>query len=196
MVTRKPSDLKRSGGFFDNWKLMKLKFVKTLLVCGSIGLSSLMLAQSVQPLNKVEVVFHEAYGPAQKHQLVTDSTVVGGKALRMMITDASAQPWGAGLNSIINAPLSKGDRIEATVMLRLAPDAGQKKGTVKVLFQLKDAPYTEFASSQAQVKAEWTPFRLKAKVPQALAASQSRIVLQLGYGKQMIDVGPILVMKN
>jgi hypothetical protein len=157
---------------------------------------TLLLAQSAQPLNKVEVVSHQAYGPAQKHELINDASVPGGKLLRMTMSDASAQPWGAGLNSIINAPLAKGDRIEATVMLRLAPDPGQRKGAVKVLFQLKDAPHTEFATSKAEVKAEWTPFRLKAKAPQTLAAGQSRIALQLGYGKQTIDVGPILVVKN
>jgi hypothetical protein len=155
---------------------------------------TLLLAQSAQPLNKVEVVSHQAYGPAQKHELINDASIPGGKALRITITDAAAQPWNAGLNSIITAPLKKGDRIEAVIMLRLAPNSTGKRGSVKVLFQLTDKPYTAFATSMAQVKTEWTPFKLKAKAPQELASGKSRLALQLGYGKQIIDVGPILVV--
>lgn len=165
----------------------------TIVSIAFVMASASATGQSTQPLNKVEVVSHRAYGPAQKHELINDATVPGGKALRITITDAAAQPWNAGLNSIIAAPLEKGDRINAIIMLRLAPKSEAKRGTVKVLFQLTDAPYTEFATSQAAVKAEWTPFRLKAKAPQNLSPGKSRIALQLGYGKQIIDVGPILV---
>jgi hypothetical protein len=154
-----------------------------------------LAAQSPTPLNNVEVASHQAYGPAQTHSIVSDPDVPGGKALRMVMPDASANPWNAGVNSIIKAPLVKGDKIEATVMLRLAPGSSGTKGTVKVLFQLTGAPYTEFATSQARVTASWTPFRLKAKAPLDLAANTARIALQLGYGQQTIDVGPILISK-
>jgi hypothetical protein len=135
------------------------------------------------------------YGPAQTHSLVADPQVPGGRALRLVMADANANPWGAGVNSIITAPLAKGDRIEVTVMLRKAPGSGAGRGTVKVLFQLTDAPHTEFVANQVKVKEEWTPFRMKAKVPSDMPAGKSRIALQLGYGRQTIDVGPILVIR-
>jgi hypothetical protein len=175
---------------------MKLKIVSRLALVGFAFTVTPVSAQVAVPLNKVEVMSHQVYGAAQTHQLVNDATVPGGKAMRMIMADPTAQPWNAGLNSIIQTALVKGDRIEAVIMLRLAPDAGQQRGTVKVLFQLKDSPYTEFAASQAQVKPEWTPFRLKAKVTQLLDAGKARIALQLAYGKQTIDVGPILVTKT
>jgi hypothetical protein len=81
-------------------------------------------------------------------------------------------------------------------MLRLAPDAPQSRGTVKVVFQLTDAPYTEFTTSQAQLTKNWTPYRLKAKAPQALDTGKSRIALQLAFGVQTVEVGPILVVKS
>jgi hypothetical protein len=89
-----------------------------------------------------------------------DTSIPGGKALRVTIVDTSAQPWNAGVNSIIKEALAKGDRIEA------------------------------------KVTGAWTPFRLKAKVATNLAAKKSRIALQLGYSMQVIDVGPILIVRN
>lgn len=165
------------------------------VVAATIMLTA-VFAQSAQPINKVEAVSHQVYGPAQKHELINDAGIPGGKAVRVTVTDAAADPWKAGLNSIINAPLAKGDSINSVVMLRIAPDSKAKHGTVKVLFQLTDAPYTEFAASQAPVTREWTPFKFKGKVPQELAPGKSRVALQLGYGKQIIDVGPILVVRG
>jgi hypothetical protein len=173
--------------------ILRLIFASTVVL---FILPTLSSAQTAQPLNKVDVVSHQAYGPAQKHELLNDAGVPGGRALRMTITDAAAQPWNAGLNSIVTVPLAKGDRIEAVIMLRIAPESVAKRGTVKVLFQLTDTSYTSFASSQAQVNTEWTPFKFKAKALQDLGPGKSRIALQLGYGKQTIDVGPILVVRT
>jgi hypothetical protein len=156
------------------------------------------------PLNRVEVVAHQTYGAAQTNQLIDDVTALGGKARRITITNPAAQPWQAGLNSIITSDLKRGDRIEATVMMRTPPQpatgdtpaSSPKPGTVKVLFQLNDAPYTEFSSSTANVPARWTAFRLKGRAPEDLPRGKARIALQLGYGSQIIDVGPILVVKQ
>jgi hypothetical protein len=171
-------------------------FWSTCLKVVFLGLAPTFVgAQSALPLNNVDVAAHRVYGPAQQHRLINDLGVPGGQALRVTVNGATAEPWSAGLSSIIQSSLAKGDRLETVIMLRMAPDGTNETGSVKIAFQMNEAPYTEFATSTVRVKREWTAFGFRARAPRNLDPSKSRIALQLGYGQQSIDVGPILVTR-
>jgi hypothetical protein len=151
-------------------------------------------ASAAPPLNGVTVQTHRMSGKGQTHSIVDDAEVPGGKALRVVVPAASDQPWIAGLDSIITAPVSKGDKLLATVMLRVPADA--PKGQVRASFQLNEAPYTQLISSNVAVAKSWTAYRLKLTAPQDFAVGKLRLNLQMAFARQTVDVGPILILNT
>jgi len=161
---------------------------------GLLALLATPTFASDRPVNGVDVSTHRASGPSQTHALVSDAEVPGGRAMRVDVSGASDKPWLAALDTVVGKPVAVGDKLVATVMLRVPADSA--KGKVLVAFQLNEAPYTQFASSTAAVPPSWTAFRLKLTAPRAFDASKLKINLQMGFAKQTIDVGPILIVNT
>jgi len=164
----------------------------TIASGGLLTLAATTALASGQPINGVDVSTHRVNGPAQTHGIVADAAVPGGKAMRVTVLAADDKPWLAALDSIVGKPVATGDKLLATVMLRLPADG--PRGKVLVAFQLNEAPYMQLASSTTAVPTSWTAFRLKLTAPRAFDPAKLKISLQMGFAKQTIDVGPILIV--
>jgi hypothetical protein len=145
-----------------------------------------------KPLNIVAPTSHKAFGPGQTSMIVDDDTVAGGKCLLLEVTDKAPKPWHAGINSFIGGDIKPGDRIEATLWLKMIDPLDG--GKVLVQFQLTEPPRTEFVKKTLSLTSKWTEYKVEYTATSAQAPYSTMFGLQAGGIKQTIAIGPITIV--
>lgn len=136
------------------------------------------------------------YGLPAQPSVVKDKAVQGGRALRVSIPAASDQPWTIGLTSAINQPIKKGDKLVVAAWVRAStlPDGAASAKIAAIQINLAKAPYTAVFAGQAEATGEWKMVHASGVADRDYAAGDLTASMQLATGKQVIDIGPILVL--
>lgn len=136
------------------------------------------------------------YGVATKPGVVKDKNVQGGRALRVPIPAASDQPWSIGLTSGITQPVKKGDKLVVAAWVRAStlPDGATSAKIAAIQINLSKAPYTPVFQGQAEATGEWKMVHASGVADRDYAVGELTASLQLATGKQVFDIGPILVL--
>ena len=125
-----------------------------------------------------------------------DSTVQGGKALRVQVPGRSEQAWTTAVSVPINRPIHNGDNLVLAFWARL--EQGDNGATTASLpynaVQLSAAPYTAVFSGPVTVTPTWQMFEIDGRAARDYAADSVNVAIHLATGHQTIDIGPVFVL--
>jgi hypothetical protein len=131
-----------------------------------------------------------------KAKLVDDTGAQGGKALRVVVPKKGQNLWDYSVESSITKPVKAGDRLVLMFDARLEQgDGGGATAEIPYsAIQMTAAPYTGVLSGQATVGREWKAFKFEGKADKDYAAGGLKATIQLGNAKQIVDLGPLVVL--
>ena len=144
-------------------------------------------ARSLASINGSAWVF---YGNNHTHQKVSDSTIPGKAALRIVIPNDGGAASGATGQSPIKSAIKEGETVKVTVWLKGVTTAS---GTpAKAIIKLKDAakPYGNYAEQTFDLANDWKPYSIDYLPQHDFPAGSLNMVVQLALGRQTVDVGP------
>jgi hypothetical protein len=129
-------------------------------------------------------------------QVRNDSTVQGGKALRVQVPGRSAQAWTTAVAVPINRPIHVGDNLVLAFWARLEQgDNGAATASLPYnSVQLAAAPYTALFSGPVTVTPTWQMFEIDGRAARDYAADTLNVSIHLATGHQTIDIGPVFVL--
>ncbi len=135
-------------------------------------------------------------GGATGWRVRADSSVQGGRALRVPVAGRSDQPWSTSVAVPINRAVSAGDTLVLAFWARL--ERGEDGATSATLpynaVQLAGAPYTPLFTGPATIGPEWQLDEVRGRADRDYAAGQLNVALHLATGRQTVDIGPVKVL--
>jgi hypothetical protein len=131
-----------------------------------------------------------------KAALRDDPVVQGGKALRIQVPGKGKNPWDSALASPVKKPVKAGDKLLLAFYARL--EKGENGATTATLpfngVQLADSPWSPIFQEAVQIGPEWKLVQVKGKADRSYPAGKLRVAIHLASGKQVIDLGPIILL--
>lgn len=162
------------------------------------------LAQAQQPQTDISKQIINAptpetfnvYGLSAKPAVVKDKNVQGGRALRVPIAGGGDQPWSVGLISTINQPVKKGDKLVIVVWARAEklPEGASSAKISTIQVGLAKEPYTTVFKGEGEVGSEWKMVHVVGTADRDYAVGDISVSLHLATAKQVLDIGPILLL--
>ncbi|MEM9965130.1 MAG: hypothetical protein AAGC58_07260 [Asticcacaulis sp.] len=144
-------------------------------------------------INNPAVSAYGIYGSKQTNSAIKDETVQGGDARRVVVTEASAQPWDATAQTAIKGRIKQGDQIVAVVWLKsVETDGSAPKVTLRL--QESGAPYTGLIQKDHVIKGEWEMYTVEIVATKDYPKDTTAFAVQLAHSKQTVDIGPSFVL--
>ena len=129
-------------------------------------------------------------------QVRNDSSVQGGKALRVDVPGRSEQAWTTAVSVPINRAIHNGDHLVLAFWARL--EQGENGATTASLpynaVQLSAAPYSAVFSGGVTVTPRWQMFEINGQANRDYADGALNVAIHLATGRQTIDIGPVFVL--
>lgn len=126
----------------------------------------------------------------------SDSSVQGGRALRVPVPGRSDQPWSVSVAVPITQAVHAGDQLILAFWARL--EQGENGATSASLpynaVQLAAAPYTALFTGPATVGPAWEMHEVRGRADRDFAAGDLNVSLHLATGRQTVDIGPVFVL--
>jgi hypothetical protein len=178
--------------------------MKQLIAAAALALAGPALAQAINPLESPDLMKKainepgtawSLYGPGQTSKVVKDKEVPGGEALRVTVGQKGANPWDAGAGYPVLKPIKAGDVIFAAIFMR-APNAkdGETVSVPGSGLGEAAAPYTPLAFKDFRVGNQWQAYYVSAKAAKSYARNTVRVSTQLAADRQVVDLGPAIVL--
>jgi hypothetical protein len=126
----------------------------------------------------------------------SDSSVQGGRALRVPVPGRSDQAWSVSVAVPITQAVHAGDQLILAFWARL--EQGENGATSASLpynaVQLAAAPYTALFTGPATVGPAWEMHEVRGRADRDYAAGDLNVSLHLATGRQTVDIGPVFVL--
>lgn len=145
-------------------------------------------------INNPAVSGYQIFGAAQTNSEVSDATVQGGKARRVVVSAGSDQPWTAAAQMPIKGKIAKGDQIVAAVWLKATETENGALGTVTLRLQQSSAPYTGMVQKTIKIKPTWDLYAIDTVAASDYPKDTANLAVQLAHAKQTIDIGPAFIL--
>jgi len=131
-----------------------------------------------------------------KAALFDDATVQGGKALRIQVPGRGQNPWDSALGSPVKKGIKAGDRLLLAFYAKLEKgDKGAAAATLPFAgVQLADKPYSPVFQEAVEIGPEWKLVQIKGKADRDYAAGTLKVTVHLATAKQVVDVGPVILL--
>ncbi len=117
---------------------------------------------------------------------------VGGftKAVRLEVKPKpGGQPWDVGLGASVGVPLAAGQTVRVMAWLR-SPESCP----VSFVYQLSQAPYTNFANQLAALTPAWKQYAMQATLARDFAPGETAVSFQLGRQAGTVEVAGVRLM--
>jgi len=144
-------------------------------------------------INEQRVEKIAVYGSAQSNKTVRDKTVLGEEAKRI-VTRGTGNPWDAAVQSNTSGKIKVGDQIICLVFLKAVETANSVPAKVTLRLQESAAPYAEIKSEDMAIGKEWNQYQIATVVNKDYIGGEAAFVVQMNYGAQTIDVGPMFIL--
>ena len=144
-------------------------------------------------INEQRVDKIAVYGNAQTNKMVRDKTVLGEEAKRIA-TKGTGNAWDAAAQSITTGKIKAGDQIICVVFLKAVDTANNAPAKVMLRLQESAAPYAEIKSEEMPISKDWNQYQITTVVNKDYAGGEAAFVVQMNYGAQTIDVGPVFIL--
>ena len=144
-------------------------------------------------VNIVHVSSWNIYGAGQTHETI-DSSVQGGRAVRVNIAVAGGNTWDVGAGSVSTRPVRAGDVLLLAVWMRTerAPQ-GADAGRAIIRLQGNAEPYPDVVSVPVAPTGEWKLYFANAVADRDWAPGALGATVQLAGASQTIDLGPVFI---
>jgi len=176
-----------------------------IMACVALcAIAAPVAAQEVNPLES-EALMKKAindvgtaytfYGSGFTQKSMKDPNVPGGQFVRVDVSHKGDHPWDVGAQYAVTKPIKTGDVIFFAVYLR-APNL--KDGETALVpgtgVGQAESPYTSVASMDMHVTNQWNVYYASAKATTGWQRGQVRASTQLAADKQVLDLGPLIVL--
>lgn len=136
------------------------------------------------------------YGLRLPPQVRKDKTVQFGKALRMPIDSAAPPDFRIGVVLPVLKPIKAGDRIVIAFWARAHETEGGAPGKIaRVQFELAKPPHRAIFAQPVVVGSEWKLHQVAGVADGDYAPQQLNAAMHLAAAKQVLDIGPVFVMR-
>ncbi|MES1192230.1 MAG: hypothetical protein ABUS47_14260 [Steroidobacter sp.] len=133
------------------------------------------------------------YGSAQTNNEVKDKAVLGEKAKRIE-AKGTGNPWDAAAQTTTTGKILTGDPIVCVAFLKAVKTANNAPAKVTLRFQESAAPYTEIKQDTIDIGTDWNQYQISVTANKDYGAGDTAFVVQLNYGAQTVDVGPMFIL--
>ena len=176
---------------------MRRRFAALVLLAAALGAAPQASAQDDLVDRIISVPVPDQYRvEGARGRVRTDSTVQGGKALRVPVPGRSDQPWTVQVAVPISRAVQAGDELVLAFWARL--EEGEDGATSASLpfnaVQLAAAPYTAVFSGPATIGPEWAIHEVRGRADRDYAEGALSVSMHLATGRQTIDIGPVFVL--
>jgi hypothetical protein len=182
--------------------------VRALAACLILFTPAAPAAAQQQPAGQDDILSHVISVPnprayrvdgtqnGARSQVRNDSTVQGGKALRVEVPGRSEQAWTTAVSVPIGRAVHAGDTLVLAFWARLEQgDNGAATASLPYnAVQLSAAPYSAVFSGPATVTPQWQMFEIRGQANRDYAADALNVAIHLATGHQTIDIGPVFVL--
>jgi len=180
--------------------------MKKLALAVALGLAAATPAFSatINPLQSADLtkqLINEAgtayvfYGAGITQKRMKDAEIPGGQFVRVDVSQKGAHPWDVGGGYPIIKPIKAGDVIFFAIYARAPNLKDGETASIQGLGVVQDgAPYTPIAVAEKRINNQWGVYYISAKSTAAWRRGEAHVAMQLAADKQVIDLGPVLVL--
>jgi pimeloyl-ACP methyl ester carboxylesterase len=138
------------------------------------------------------------WGDGQKHRIVRDETVAGKTAVRIDVAGPRQNVWDITAHADITQDIAAGDTVTAAFWARAdkESDTARAQAHVTAVIHSNDAPYPTIGLAQIDIGSDWKLYFVSGKAVEAFAARHSGVSLQLAGARQVVEIGPLFVVRN
>lgn len=154
---------------------------------------------SLDPAKIPSMIINDPGAPSingAKAKLVDDDRVTGGKALRVQVPGKGKNAWDSSLSSPITKPVKAGDNLLLVFWARL--EQGENGASAATLpwnsIGMTTAPWSPVIGQSADIGPEWKQVEISGKADRDFEAGALGASLQLATAKQVVDLGPVIVL--
>ncbi|MEP3892119.1 MAG: endo-1,4-beta-xylanase [Hellea sp.] len=137
----------------------------------------------------------EVYNVKKQPKTISTPEVPGGKALRLKVKKAGANPWDKGANGKTQLATQKGDVLLGAFWARAAKlPEGTTETRLPFHIQQMGDPYAQFKSNEAIVTSSWNQYFIYAALPKTFKKGGVGLAIHLSTAAHTIDLGPVYLM--
>jgi len=178
--------------------------MKTIALAFAVAFATPVIAQTANPLES-ETLMKKAinavgtayvlYGQGFTQKVMKDPGLPGERFVRVDVSSKATHPWDVGAQYAVDKPIKPGDVVFFAVYMR-APNVkdGETASVPGTGVGQAEAPYASIATLDAHVTNQWNVYYASTKTAAGWPRGQARASLQLGADKQVIDLGPLIVL--
>ena len=177
--------------------------MKTIALAFAVAFATPVVAQT-NPLESATLmkkaindvgIAYTFYGQGFTQKVVKDAAIPGEHFVHVDVSQKGAHPWDAGAQYAVNKPIKAGDVVFFAIYAR-APNLkdGERLVISGVGVGQTEAPYSSIAMTEMHLTNQWNVYYASAKTTTATPRGQARASLQLAGDKQVIDLGPLIVL--
>ncbi len=127
----------------------------------------------------------------------TTTNVFGRVGTEFTVAAAGTNPWDAGAAVPVRDAIAEGDIVTIAVLARtISASTPDGQGIITVRMQDASPPYDGFADRRLQIGSNWRLYTVRTRAPRAMAAGSAQVALQLAGAAQVIEVGPVYVLRD
>ena len=125
-----------------------------------------------------------------------DKTIWLGKATRYTAAAKGQNRWDIGTAVPLSDGIAEGEKlIIAFAAKTVSAGTADGKALVGVRVQSSDPPYDGFADHLVAVGPNWQLVRIETVATKAIPAGKAAVALQFAEAPQVVDIGPVYVLK-
>ena len=145
-------------------------------------------------INEVGIAY-SFYGQNFTQKTMKDPDIPGGHFVRVDVSQKGSHPWDVGAQYAVTKPIKSGDVVFFALYAR-APNLkdGESISISGVGVGQAEAPYASIAMTEIRLTNRWNVYYASAKTTASWARGQARASLQLAGDKQVVDLGPLIVL--
>ena len=178
--------------------------MKTIALAVAVAIATPVIAQSTNPLESADLMkkaindvgtAYTFYGQNFTQKAVKDAQIPGEHYVRVDVTQKGAHPWDIGAQYAVDKPIKSGDVVFFAIYAR-APNLkdGESIAISGVGVGQTEAPYASIAMTEMHLTNRWNVYYASAKTATATPRGQARASVQLAGDKQVVDLGPLIVL--
>jgi hypothetical protein len=167
--------------------------IAALCAAGVISSVSATAQEAKDLINTPNAGAWSVFGPTQKTSKVKDNNVQGGGAMQVAISAPTAQAWQDSASAPVEGKITKGDKVLVVVWMKTVASENDAPGQANLRLQINSAPYTALAEQMQSVSKDWKMYALETVATQDYAKGSTNVSIHLGYAKQTLQLGPVLV---
>ncbi len=127
----------------------------------------------------------------------TETNVYLRTATEFTIAAAGANPFDAGASIPVPQAIAEGDMLTIAFLARtISASTADGQGVIGVRMQRNVAPFEGFGDRSTAIGPNWRLYQMRTRAPFALPAGSGQVALHLAGAAQVVEVGPVYIIRD